>query len=74
MVMVGDLTNAEAFAGINAFHDLYRSDYPRLKAACDLREQRQRQRQAELAANPPRPEDITIHYWKVQPEKKGGDQ
>jgi hypothetical protein len=69
----GDLSNVEAYEGITALHELYRSDYTRLKHAYDLREQRRKEREAALRANPPVPEDIVLHYWKVQPKRRLGN-
>lgn len=69
-VIQGDLTNKEAFEGITALHELYQSDYARLKAAYELREQRRKERATAPRANPPKPEDIVLHYWKVEPEKE----
>ncbi len=68
----GDLTDAEAYEGITALHELYRSDYAHLKQAYDLREQRRMEREAALRANPPQPKDIVLHYWKVQPKRRLG--
>jgi hypothetical protein len=76
----GDLTNTEAYEGITALHELYRSDYARLKQAYDLREQRRKEREAALRANPPVPEDVVLHFWKVDRDEentvgpKGGAQ
>jgi hypothetical protein len=39
--------------------------------AFDLREQRKRVRDAELAASLPASMDIVLRYWKVQPKRKG---
>jgi hypothetical protein len=69
----GDLANPEAYEGITALHELYRSDYTRLKQAYDLREERRKEREAALRANPPVPEDIVLHYWKVQPKRRLGN-
>lgn len=68
----GSLTDGEAYEGITALHELYRSDYTRLKRAYDFRELRRMERQAALRANPPEPEDIVLHYWKVQPKRRLG--
>ncbi len=73
-VIKGDLSNTAAFEGITAFHELYQSDFARLKAAYDLREQRRIERQAELLANPPKPKDIVVHYWKVEPKKEAPER
>lgn len=73
--------NNKAISGISALHDIYLNDYARLSAAYDLRERRRIEREAYLRANPPVPEDVVLHYWKVQPERprrgydrKGEDQ
>lgn len=68
----GDLENYDAYEGITALHTLYRSDYTLLKQAVDLREQRRKERKAALRANPPEPEDIVLHYRKVQPKRRLG--
>jgi hypothetical protein len=76
----GDMANVEAYEGITALHELYRSDYARLKQAYDLREQRRKEREAALRANPPVPEDVVLHFWKVDRDEentvgpKGGAQ
>ena len=69
----GDLATTEAYDGITALHELYRSDYARLKQAYDLREYRRKEHEAALRANPPQPEDIVLHYWKVQPKRRLGN-
>ena len=66
----GALANTEAYEGITALHELYRSDYTRLKQAYDLREQRRKEREAALRANPPVPEDVVLHFWKVDRDEK----
>jgi len=76
----GDLTDAEAYEGITALHELYRSDYARLRQAYNLREQRRKEREAALRANPLVPEDVVLHFWKVDRDEentvgpKGGAQ
>ncbi len=71
-VIQGD-GDAEAYHGITGLHEIYRNDHARLKQAYNLREQRRKQREAELRLNPPQPEDIVLNYWKVQPERKTGN-
>lgn len=66
----GDLANTEAYEGITALHELYRSDYARLKQAYDLRELRRKNREAALRANPPQPEDVVLHFWKVDRDEE----
>ena len=69
IITQGDQTNHGAISGIAALHEIYRNDYARLAAAYELRERRQIEREAELKANPPAPQDVVLHYWKVQPER-----
>lgn len=65
----GDPADDRAISGISALHEIYLNDYARLAAAYDLRERRRIEREAYLRANPPVPEDVVLHYWKVQPER-----
>ena len=71
-VIHGDLANAAAFEGITALHELYRSDYDRLKAAYELRKENRQAYEAALRANPPVPEDIVLYYSKMLPEQSEG--
>jgi len=73
-VIQGNSTNAKAFEGIDAYHELYRTNYNRLREAYELREQRRQEREAELRANPPNPEDIVLHFWKIQPKRSQPQQ
>ena len=57
---------AEFFVPIHALHQIYNSEYARLKAACESREQAQREREAYLKANPPLPKNITLNYWRTE--------
>ncbi|MCF7734609.1 MAG: hypothetical protein K9N23_23200, partial [Akkermansiaceae bacterium] len=50
-------------ATVGELHKLYNNERPRLHAAYLTRENARLAREAELKANPPRPQDITIHYW-----------
>ncbi|MEI6655707.1 MAG: hypothetical protein WCP45_13150 [Verrucomicrobiota bacterium] len=51
---------------IQALHDIYNNEFARLKAAYEGRERAQLQREAELKANPPRPKNITLNYWRTE--------
>lgn len=66
----GDLAKTEAYEGITALHELYRSDYARLKQTYDLRELRRKDREAALRANPPQPEDVVLYFWKVDRDEE----
>jgi hypothetical protein len=48
---------------IQSLHDLYNSEFQRLKTAYDGRESSRLQHEAVLKANPPQPENITLSYW-----------
>jgi hypothetical protein len=48
---------------IQSLHDLYNSEFPRLKTAYDGRESARLQREADLKAHPPQPENIVLSYW-----------
>jgi hypothetical protein len=56
----------EILAPIQALHDIYNNEFVRLKAAYEGRESAQLQREAELKANPPRPKNITLNYWRTE--------
>jgi hypothetical protein len=56
----------EVLVPIQALHDIYNNEFARLKAAYEGRERAQLQREAELKANPPRPKNITINYWRTE--------
>jgi hypothetical protein len=66
----GDLTDREAYAGITALHELYRSDYAKLKDAYEIREQRTKEREAALRAKPAKKADAVLHIWKVDRVEK----
>jgi hypothetical protein len=56
----------EALAAVQSLHDLYNNERDRLKAAYEGREQTRLQQEAELRANPPRPKNITLSYWRSE--------
>lgn len=51
---------------IQSLHDLYNSEHPRLLTAYQGREQARLQQEAELKAHPPKPKDITLHFWRTE--------
>ena len=51
---------------IQSLHDLYNSEYARLKTALEGRERARIEREAYLKANPPQPKDITLNYWRTE--------
>ena len=58
--------DARVLVPIQSLHDIYNSEFTRLKAAAVGREQARIQREADLLANPPRPKDITLNYWRSE--------
>ena len=71
-VIQGDVANIAAFEGVTALHELYQSDYTRLKEAYELREKSRQVREAALRTSPSVPEDIILYYWKMQPQRREG--
>jgi len=55
-----------ALVPIQSLHDLYNSEYARLKTAWDGRERARIEREAYLKAHPPQPKNITLNYWRVE--------
>lgn len=64
--IVGNQPTAEELVAIQSLHDLYNSEFERLKTAYEGREKARIQREAELKANPPKPQDITLNYWRTE--------
>ena len=56
----------DVLAPIQALHDIYNNELARLKAASEGRERARLQREAELKANPPRPKNINLNYWRTE--------
>ncbi|MCF7731306.1 MAG: LamG domain-containing protein [Akkermansiaceae bacterium] len=48
---------------ITELHKIYNQERPRLHAAAISRENARLAAEAALKANPPKPQDITLHYW-----------
>ena len=61
---------------IQSLHDLYNSEYVRLKAAYEGRERARLQHESDLKANPPKPKNITLNYWRTEKpaNDKGGNK
>jgi hypothetical protein len=52
--------------GIQSLHALYNNEYERLLTAHQGRERVRLQQEAELKANPPKPKDLVINYWRIE--------
>ena len=62
--IVGIQPAAEELAPIQALHDLYNSEFERLKTAYVGRERARIEHEAYLKANPQQPKDITLNFWR----------
>jgi len=57
--------SAEELASITAIHALVKTDGEKLRLAYEGREQARKQQEAFLKANPPKPRDIVLNYWRI---------
>jgi hypothetical protein len=64
--IIGDQPAAEDLVPIQTLHDLYNSEFQRLKTAYEGRERARTEREAYLKANPPQPKDITLNFWRTE--------
>ena len=67
--VVGTPPSADLLVAIQSLHDIYNSEYDRLKTACEGRERARLQHEADLKNNPPQPKDITVRYWNIPAEQ-----
>jgi hypothetical protein len=66
--IVGDqAADSKIIVSIQSLHDIYNNEFLRLKTAYEGRELANRQREAELKANPPLPRDIILNHWHIDP-------
>ena len=57
---------------LEQIHDLYRKEGTRMETAYHARIKAYEERKANLLANPPKPKDVTIQFWKREtPSPKG---
>ena len=64
---LGPLTeegNGEAVVMLERLHRLYWSEGARMKAAHEARVREREERRAYLLANPPKPKDVRVRFWK----------
>ena len=64
--IVGEQPADEILFSIQSLHDLYNSEYARLKTAMEGRERARIEREAYLKANPPQPKDIVLNFWRTE--------
>jgi len=60
-----------AMETLEQVHDLFRKEGARMTAAHNARKQAEDERKAQLLVNPPKPADVTIRYWKGEPNANG---
>ncbi len=56
--------DSSAMDTLEQLHELYRKEGVKMAAASVAREKARAERKAFLLANPPKPEDVTIRFWK----------
>ena len=57
---------------IQSLHDIYDSELPRLRTAYEGRERARIKSEEQLKANPPRPADITLNFWRTEKPTANG--
>lgn len=63
---------ADELAPIRAIHNLYNSEGEKLHLAFEGRVRAQKERAEFLKANPPKPQDIVIRYWRIEKPATAG--
>lgn len=71
--VVGKQPAAEHLTAIQSLHDLYSRERVKLQSAYEGRERARLQREAELKANPPKPRNLTLNYWRVEKPASNGE-
>jgi hypothetical protein len=66
----GDVDDSEGLRMMESMHDLYESERETLVAAHEARLRARAEREALLKANPPRPKDTVIQFWRREPPVK----
>lgn len=71
IIVEGD-AKSPAMDTLEQIHDLYRNEGARMESAYHAREKAQAERKAYLLANPQKPKDVTIRFWKrATPSPRG---
>ena len=69
-VVEGD-AESPAMDTLQQIHELFRNEGERLASTYLARKEAEAERKAALLADPPVPNDVTIRYWKGEPDAKG---
>lgn len=73
-VVMGE-EGAASMATLREMHRLYGVEGERMAEAYQARVVAEEQRRAALLANPPKPKDVVIQYWRGKsPENQGGER
>ncbi len=64
--IISEKPTEATLASIQSLHDLYNNEHDRLEKAYHGRERARIQHEAELKANPPKPKDIVLNYWRTE--------
>lgn len=70
LITRGDAQNMEAERMMRGLHELYRNEKERLIEAYQGRERARIERAAYLKAHPPKPEDITLQFFRGKPSDR----
>ncbi len=73
-VVVEGAAESPTMDTLEQLHDLYRKEGARMEAAYHAREMAHAERRAYLLANPPKPRDVTIQFWKREAPSPRGVQ
>jgi len=63
-VILTENPDPEGVKLVEDLHALYRHEGKRMAEACAAREKAYAEQKAYLLANPPKPADVTVHFWK----------
>lgn len=74
VITEGDTSDREAMELVEGMHNLYKAEGARMEAAYHARIKAYEERKAYLLANPPKPKDVTIQFWKREKPSPRGVQ
>lgn len=74
VVTDGSPDDTEGMKVMDGLHALYAKEKVRLAAAYEARERAREEREAFLRANPPKPKDTVIHFWRRPREAQTGQE
>lgn len=73
-IVKGDTSKADALGMMVSMHDLYENEREKLVAAHESRVTEQAKREAWLKANPPKPKDTVIQFWRREAPSRANQQ